>query len=150
MLTDFRPGTLSAWIVEARNSRCSAGSHNFRGVECFIAGIGASNQYARERISSPLDDAAAPQSVVPGILLEGCRENKFDIIILDCLVSKCMPVISAVAGSALVKFRIRIFRKADACQKACEDERRIVETVQCRGHELVFQGLRRKLFVHRN
>lgn len=147
VLSYLRPSPLPAWIVEAGNARRGAGTYNFRGIERFIPRIRSSNQYAGERISSPLNETATAQSVVARILLQYGGEDEFDVVVLDCLVSKGVPLISAVTGSALVKFRVRVLCLADTCQNTCKNECRIVEAVQRCSNELVFHGLRRQLLV---
>lgn len=149
-LSDLGPGTVFGWVVERGDAGCRARTRDLGIVEGAFAIVFAGEQDTSGGIERPLAEAAVTKRIEAIVLTEDDRPDTADHKVLVSRVGQRMPVVTAVADYALVKFRIGLVIHRKACLKGCKEEGRIVEAVMAGGDELLSGGLRPKIDIRRD
>ena len=149
-LADFGPGAIFRGVIEAADAGCSAGADDLGEIEGLISIVPASDQDASDGIPGTLAEAAMAQRVEAVVLTKDDRADASDKEVFIGRVGERMPVVTGVAGGALMELGVGVAAHRDPRLKADDDEGGVVEAVFGGQGEFLFYSLGRQLYVGRD
>ena len=128
-LSDFGPGAVLRGVIKAADAGCCAGPDDLGEIEGWISVVGAGDEDASDGVPTALLEAAMAQGVEAVVLMEDDGADAGDKEVFIGRVSERVPVITGVAGGALMEFGVGVAAHGDPRLKADDDEGGVVEAV---------------------